>query len=49
MIKIKFVRKANMWCHIFIRYEKGKKKQDIKWFITKEKAEDYDDKIKNRN
>ena len=41
MKKIKFVKKANMWASIFTKWEKGKLKQEIKWFTTKEKAENY--------
>ena len=39
--KIKFVKKANMWCKIFFEYKDGKKSWEIKWFKTKEEAENY--------
>lgn len=41
--RIKFVKKANMWVHISITYEKEKMKQEMKWFSTKEKAEAFAD------
>jgi len=41
--RIKFVKKANMWVHICWKGEKGKMKQEMKWFHTKEEAEAFAD------
>lgn len=47
--RIKFVKRANMWVHISITYEKGKMKQEMKWFNTKEEAEAFADSNNEEN
>ena len=42
--RIKFVKRANMWVHICWKKDaKGKTKQEMKWFKTKEEAEAFTD------
>ena len=38
-----------MWVHISITYEKGKMKQEMKWFSTKKEAEAFADSNKEEN
>ena len=47
--RIKYIKKANMWVHISITYEKGKMKQEMNWFSTKEKAEAFADSNNEEN
>lgn len=50
MKKIKYVKKADMWAHITITRQKdGKLKQEMKWFTTRKKAEEYDNNTNKTN
>ena len=47
--RIKFVERANMWVCICWKDVRGKMKQEMNWFSTKEEAETFADSNNKEN